>query len=181
LRGDSERTGRLILLDTQQELERSRVAKSTWTIKKWMKIMKLVQNVGVIGEVERKYFTLHGFQLPFPISFTHPPPCPSPLIRRNKSVIHFQTDTASVFRDCKLSQASCIKCDLWCVLPDVSNDQFPLAAGRSFAASGTERPITQSNIPEDSTSRLTHSTAMNSLLLIFTIITNTCTLFHLAL
>jgi hypothetical protein len=48
----SERTDRLILLVTRQELERPRVAKSTWTIKKWMKIMKLVQNAGVIGEVE---------------------------------------------------------------------------------------------------------------------------------
>jgi hypothetical protein len=49
-----ERTDRVILLGARQVLERARVAESTWTIKKWMKIMKLVQNVGVIGEVETK-------------------------------------------------------------------------------------------------------------------------------
>jgi hypothetical protein len=48
------RTDRLILLGTRQELERPRVARNTCTIKKWIKIMKLVQNVVVIGEVERK-------------------------------------------------------------------------------------------------------------------------------
>jgi hypothetical protein len=50
----NEQTERVILLGTQHALESAPVVEGNWTIKKWMKIIKLVQNVGVIGEVERK-------------------------------------------------------------------------------------------------------------------------------
>ena len=166
-----EWTAGVILLGTLQALECARVAKSTWTIKKWMKIMKLVQNVGVICEVERKYFTLHGFQLPFPISFPHLYALHHWLdatglsyIFRWKQLLYFEIATCQ--RQLVTGKFSeILLCVVWRVLPDVSNDQFPISAGRCFATSGTERPMTQSNIPEDSTSGLTHSTERNSILL----------------
>jgi hypothetical protein len=155
-RGDKRTDGQSDFIRNFARVGRHLNSGRYWTKKKWVKIENRVETIGVTRQVERKYFTLYGFQLPF---------CPTPSFfndERHPACQKF-SDTSSLCISRKQivrgKQSEVLLCVLDYVITEVSK-QYIL-----FETSGIAHPTMLNNTPESSTSGSTHSTERNVLLL----------------